>query len=115
MIDHSSTAAYQKHEFTTNICKISNYELYYQSIEFFVQEKPLEVRDLIDQIGKGGANDKLDFARVIRILQGKDCLSLIKDLLKTMQASSANKPAINEALNKIYFEDNDFDALYNSI
>ena len=71
--------------------------------------------DLISQIAKGGANDKLDFARVIRILQSKDCLSLIKDLLKTMQTSSANKPAICEALNKIYLADNDFDAIYNSI
>ena len=56
---------------------------------------------------------KVDLSKVVSMMKASGYLGLIEEWLKSVQ--SQNNQAVNDALNSIYLENEDFDALRNSI
>ena len=107
MIDHSPVAF--KHDiFVANIQKVSNHDLLYKSITFYLEEEPAHLNDLLKCITL-----KVDLSKVVSMMKASGYLGLIEEWLKSVQ--SQNNQAVNDALNSIYLENEDFDALRNSI
>ena len=107
MIDHSPSA--WKHDvFCQSIVKISNHDLYYKSIIFYLEEEPAHLNDLLNLI-----IGKIDLSKCVTVLKKTDYIALIEPFLKGAQ--SQNIAAVNEALNDIYLNKKDFSALRSSI
>jgi len=107
MIDHSPVAF--KHDiFVANIQKVSNHDLLYKSITFYLEEEPKHLNDLLKCITL-----KVDLSKVVSMMKASGYLGLIEEWLKSVQ--SQNNQAVNDALNSLYLENEDFDALRNSI
>ncbi|KAL9644530.1 hypothetical protein ABK040_009394 [Willaertia magna] len=110
MMEHSADA-WDHGVFTETIIKVVNMELYYRSINFYLQEQPKLVEDLLSVL-----IPKLDHERVahdIRYQNNGEDLPLIKKYLETVQDHDLAK--VNEALNSLYIEEEDYDTLRRSI
>jgi clathrin heavy chain len=87
---------------------VANTELLYRAIVFYVDNYPSLVVDLMLELCP-----KLDHSRVVNIMRSKKHLPLIVKYLKHVQLD--NLPAVNEALNEHYLEEEDAAALRDSI
>jgi len=107
MIDHSPTAF--KHDiFVANIQKVSNHDLLYKAIQFYLEEEPARLNDLLKCITL-----KVDLSKVVQQIKNSGYLGIITEWLQSVQ--SQNNQAVNDALNFLYLEVEDFEALRNSI
>ncbi|KAG2382938.1 hypothetical protein C9374_004905 [Naegleria lovaniensis] len=110
MMEHSPEA-WDHSVFTETIVKIVNMELYYRAINFYLQEQPKYLEDLMVVL-----TPKLDHERVARDIRyqnnGED-LPLIKKYLESVQ--DHDLPQVNEALNSLYIEEEDYIALRRSL
>ena len=107
MMEHSPSC-FAHDNFVANLTKVTNSDLFYKAILFYIEEEPLKLNDLLKQLTL-----KLDFSRVVQIVQRTGYLPLIIDWLKSVQ--NQNNQSVNDALNQIYLEIHDYDALRNSI
>lgn len=107
MIEHPSRA-FEHTIFTDLIVKVVNMELYYRSIQFYLEEYPNNVINLLSVL-----TPKLDHERVAREVRTTGHLPLIKKYLERVQ--DANLLQVNEALNSLYVEEEDFESLRTSI
>lgn len=108
MIEHSPDA-FQADRFMDIIQKVRNQELYYRAITFYLEEEPMQLNKLLSVL-----MSKLDHPRVVHQLRrGENNLPLVLDYLKAVQKE--NLSAVNEALNELYVEEEDFEALRASI
>lgn len=107
MIEHSADA-WDHTIFTDTITKVVNMELYYKAINFYLEEQPKYIHDLLTVL-----TQKLDNERVARDVKQAGYLPLIKEYLEAIQDS--NLLHVNEALNTLYIDEEDFAALKNSI
>ena len=107
MIDHSPTA-FRHDVFCQSIVKVSNHDLFYRAIIFYLEEEPMSLNDLLNLIVA-----KIDLAKCVSVMKKTGYISLIEPFLKGAQ--SQNIAAVNEALNEIYLEKQDYSALRNSI
>lgn len=96
MIEHSPTA-WRQDVFAQNIMKVSNYDLYYRSMIFYLEEQPMLLNDLLKLIG-----NKIDLAKCVQHMKRTGYIALIEPFLKSVQ--NQNVAAVNEALNMIYLE-----------
>lgn len=107
MIEHSPTAF--KHDiFSRNVIKVTNHDLYYRAMIFYLEEEPMLLNDLLKLI-----SDKIDATKCVTVMKRTGYIALIEPFLKSVQ--SQNIAAVNEALNEIYLEKQDYSSLRNSI
>lgn len=88
--------------------QVSSAEVYYKGVSFYIAEHPDLINDLLRVL-----EARIDHSRVVDILRRADHLPLIKDYLTSVQKN--NLLAVNEAMNELLVEEEDFDALRSSI
>lgn len=107
MINHP-TEAWREAHFKEMITKVANIELYYKAIQFYLDYKPMLLNDLLLVLAP-----RMDHTRSVNFFTKVDHLPLVKPYLRSVQ--SLNNKAINEALNGLLIEEEDFQGLRTSI
>lgn len=107
MMAHSPVA-WEHVTFKDVAVKVSNSDMHYRAIVFYLEEHPELLADLLKVL-----EARLDHARVIHIFRSRDHLPLIKDYLLSVQKT--NILEVNEAVNTLLVEEEDFDGLRSSI
>jgi clathrin heavy chain len=100
--------AWEHHSFKDIIVKVANLEIYYRALNFYLQEQPLLLTDLLQVL-----TARIDVNRVVRIFQTSDNIPLIKPFLINVQ--SQNKRAVNDAINDLLIEEEDYKTLRDSV
>merc|ERR1719188_1294325 len=96
MMAHSASA-YTHDKFLMIMQKVSNMELYYRAISFYLEENPMQLNAMLSAI-----SSKVDHARVVQQVRKVGHLALILPFLKSAQQH--NSTAVNEAINELYVE-----------
>eukprot|EP00659_Diplonema_papillatum_P009674 gene9674-15021_t len=113
MVDHS-VLAWDHEVFKDTIAKVSSQELCYNGVNFYLEEHPDLVNDLLLTIIK-----RVDPDRIVVEVQGKcrtsnfDFISVVRPYLESVQ--EGNHAKVNEALNKLYIEEEDYESLKQSL
>ncbi|KZV23799.1 clathrin heavy chain 1-like [Dorcoceras hygrometricum] len=103
-----SPEAWEHMQFKDIIVKVANVELYYKAVHFYLQEHPDLINDVLNVLAL-----RVDHTRVVDIMRKAGHLRLIKPYMVAVQSN--NVSAVNEALNDIYVEEEDYDRLRESI
>lgn len=91
MIEHSPTAF--THDIMVSLLqKITNTDLYYKAILFYLEEQPETLNDLLRSI-----QSKIDFSKFVKIMKKTGYIELTTPFLKQIQ--NVNNKEVNEALN----------------
>lgn len=106
MIDHS--VAFQHDLFLDCVQKVRNPEVQYKAITFYIQMHPLHLVRLLQVL-----TPHLDHARTVHLLRKQDALALALEYMKSVQKE--NLSVVNEAINEILIQEEDYDALRTSI
>lgn len=107
MITHSPEA-WEHVQFKDVMVKVSSVEVYYRGVSFYLEEHPDLLNDLLKVL-----EARIDHGRVVELLRKADNLPLIKEYLLSVQKN--NLSPINEAINDLYIEEEDYDSLRSSI
>jgi clathrin heavy chain len=107
MMNHSPEA-WEHVQFKDVAVKVSNAEIFYKAISFYLEEHPLMLCDLLAVL-----SSRIDHTRVVDVMRKREHLPLVKPYLLSVQQS--NLVAVNEAVNDLLIEEHDFDGLRNSI
>ncbi|KAH8287526.1 hypothetical protein KR054_009536 [Drosophila jambulina] len=107
MMSHP-TEAWREGHFKDIITKVANIELYYKAIEFYLDYKPLLLNDMLLVLAP-----RMDHTRAVGYFSKTGYLPLVKPYLRSVQ--SLNNKAINEALNGLLIDEEDYQGLRNSI
>ncbi|XP_076364497.1 LOW QUALITY PROTEIN: clathrin heavy chain 1-like [Tachypleus tridentatus] len=107
MINHPSEAWREGH-FKEMITKVANIELYYKAIQFYLDYKPMLLNDLLLVLSA-----RMDHTRAVSFFTKVNHLPLVKSYLRSVQ--NLNNKAINEALNGLLIDEEDFQGLRTSI
>eukprot|EP00798_Chlamydomonas_sp_ICE-L_P023296 gene23296-30532_t len=107
MMAHSPVA-WEHVQFKDVSVRVSNNDVHYRSLQFYLDEHPALLVDLLNVL-----QSRLDHARVVDMFRKQSHLPLIKDYLVAVQKS--NVPEVNEALNSLLVEEEDYVALKHSI
>ncbi|KAJ8443923.1 hypothetical protein Cgig2_032747 [Carnegiea gigantea] len=103
-----SPEAWDHMQFKDVVAKVANVELYYKAVHFYLQEHPDLINDMLNVLAL-----RLDHTRVVDIMRKAGSLPLVKPYMIAVQSN--NVSALNEALNEIYVEEEDYDRLRESI
>jgi clathrin heavy chain len=95
------TEAWREGHFKDIITKVANIELYYKAIQFYLDYKPLLLNDLLLVLAP-----RMDHTRAVAFFAKTGHLQLVKSYLRSVQ--NLNNKAINEALNSLLIEEEDF-------
>lgn len=95
-------------QFKEIVVKVANLEIYYRAIKFYVEQHPSLLTDLLAAL-----TARIDVNRVVKIFQKNDDLPLIKPFLLNVQ--SQNKRIVNEAVNDLLIEEEDYKTLRDSV
>lgn len=107
MIQHP-TESWRENHFKDVITKVANIELYYKAIQFYLDFKPLLLNDLLQVL-----SPRLDHTRTVNYFIKIKHLPLVKLYLRSVQNN--NNKSINDALNNLLIEEEDYQALRTSI
>jgi clathrin heavy chain len=107
MMAHSPTA-FAHDQFQMIMQKVSNTELYYRALQFYMDEQPLQLNSLLNTVAQ-----KVDHARVVQQVRKNGHLALILPYLKSVQQHNIN--AVNDAINELYVEAEQYEELRQSI
>lgn len=107
MIEHS-VDAWEHALFKEIITKVASADLLYRGIQFYIEEHPLMVNDLLSVM-----IPRVDHPKVISNVRKLGHLPLIKPYLLSVQ--SENLSAVNNAINELFIEEEDFENLRKSI
>jgi len=107
MIEHP-IEAWDHQQFKDVIAKVPNVDIYYKAVRFYLRDHPLMVTDLLKAL-----TGKVDHTKVVEIARKEGNLSLIRNYLTAVQ--SENVGAVNEALNELFIEEEDYHSLRTSI
>jgi len=107
MINHSSDA-WEHPLFKDVIPKVNSTEICYKAVQFYLSEHPLLTNDLMVPLAT-----RVDHSRVVSIVRKNNLLPVVKDYLVAVQ--DRNITHVNEALNELLVEEEDFEALRTSI
>ncbi|VVC88781.1 unnamed protein product [Leptidea sinapis] len=107
MMQHPSEAWREGH-FKDIITKVANMELYYKAIQFYLDFKPLLLNDLLLVLAP-----RMDHTRAVSFFTKAGHLQLVKAYLRSVQ--SLNNKAVNEALNSLLIDEEDYQGLRTSI
>ncbi|ODN04923.1 Clathrin heavy chain [Orchesella cincta] len=102
------TEAWRESHFKDIITKVANIELYYKAIQFYLDYKPMLLNDLLLVLAP-----RMDHTRAVNFFTKVNHLKLVKPYLRAVQ--SLNNKAINEALNSLLIEEEDYQGLRTSI
>jgi clathrin heavy chain len=100
--------AWDHSQFKEVVVKVSNIEIYYKALRFYLDEHPLLINDLLVVL-----TARIDHTRVVQMFQKTDNVPLIKQYLVAVQ--NVNNTAINNAYNDLLIEEQDFKTLRDSI
>lgn len=95
-------------QFKEIVVKVANLEIYYRAIKFYVEQHPSLLTDLLAAL-----TSRVDVNRVVKMFQKNDSLPLIKPFLLNVQ--SQNKRTVNEAVNDLLIEEEDYKTLRDSV
>ncbi|KAG8038473.1 hypothetical protein G9C98_006169 [Cotesia typhae] len=107
MMQHP-TEAWREGHFKDVITKVANVELYYKAIQFYLDYKPLLLNDILLVL-----SPRMDHTRAVGHFTRTGHLQLVKPYLRSVQA--LNNKAINEALNGLLIDEEDYQGLRTSI
>ncbi|KAK6192853.1 hypothetical protein SNE40_004252 [Patella caerulea] len=107
MMNHP-TEAWKESQFKDIITKVANIELYYKAIQFYLDFKPILLNDLLLVL-----TPRLDHTRSVNFFTKANQVPLVKPYLRSVQKN--NNKAINEALNNLFIEEEDYQGLRASI
>ena len=107
IMEHSADA-WDHGPFKDIILKVSNLEIYYRALRFYLEEQPLLINDLLVVL-----TPKIDHTRVVSMFSKTNNLPLIKPYLISVQ--QANNKAVNMAYNELLVEEEDYKSLRDSI
>mmetsp|Transcript_25743 Transcript_25743/g.76674 ORF Transcript_25743/g.76674 Transcript_25743/m.76674 type:complete len:1721 (-) Transcript_25743:262-5424(-) len=107
MMAHS-TSAFSHDQFMMVMQKVSNMELYYKAITFYLEECPMNLVTMLNAIAS-----KVDHARVVSQVKKAGHLALILPYLKNVQQH--NIANVNDAINDLFVEGEQFDEMRESI
>lgn len=107
MMNHPGEAWREGH-FKDIITKVANMELYYKAIQFYLDYKPLLLNDVLLVLAP-----RMDHTRAVTFFTKAGHLQLVKAYLRSVQ--SLNNKAINEALNGLLIQEEDYQGLRTSI
>uniref|UniRef100_A0A5F9CWS3 Clathrin heavy chain n=1 Tax=Oryctolagus cuniculus TaxID=9986 RepID=A0A5F9CWS3_RABIT len=107
MISHP-TEAWKEGQFKDVIAKVANVELYYKALQFYLDYKPLLINDLLVVL-----SPRLDHTRTVGFFAKVGQLPLVKPYLRSVQ--SHNNKSVNEALNQLLTDEEDYQGLRASI
>ena len=82
MIDHSPIA-YNHETFLQLIVKVSNTELYYKSISFYLEEQPLQINELLKTLA-----NKIDLVKCTSLIRKLGIVQLCENFLKIVQQTN---------------------------
>ncbi|KAJ1524146.1 hypothetical protein ONE63_010675 [Megalurothrips usitatus] len=102
------TEAWREGHFKDIITKVANIELYYKAIQFYMDYKPILLNDMLLVLAP-----RMDHTRAVNFFTKTKHLQLVKPYLRSVQ--SLNNKAINEALNNLLIEEEDYQGLRTSI
>uniref|UniRef100_A0A5F8H8F9 Clathrin heavy chain n=1 Tax=Monodelphis domestica TaxID=13616 RepID=A0A5F8H8F9_MONDO len=102
------TEAWKEGQFKDIITKVANVELYYKALRFYLDYKPLLINDLLLVL-----SPRLDHTRTVRFFSKVNQLPLVKPYLRSVQ--NHNNKGVNEALNNLLTEEEDYQGLRASI
>ena len=102
------TVAWKENLFKDVVTKVANIELYYKALQFYLDNKPLLINDLLVVL-----TPRMDHTRAVNFFIKAKHLSLVKPYLRSVQ--NHNNKAINEALNNLLIEEEDYNGLRASI
>ncbi|WZZ62842.1 hypothetical protein YC2023_062949 [Brassica napus] len=103
-----SPEAWEHVQFKDIVGKVANVEVYYKAVHFYLLEHPDMINDLLNVLAL-----RLDHTRVVDIMRKAGQLRLVKPYMVAVQSN--NVSAVNEALNEIYVEEEDYERLRESI
>uniref|UniRef100_A0A8C2Z9F8 Clathrin heavy chain n=1 Tax=Cyclopterus lumpus TaxID=8103 RepID=A0A8C2Z9F8_CYCLU len=107
MMSHA-TDAWKEGPFKDIIAKVANLELYYKSLFFYLEYKPLLLNDLLTIL-----SPRLDHSRAVAFFSKVNQLKVVKPYLRSVQ--NHNNKSVNEALNNLLTEEEDYQGLRASI
>ena len=107
MIDKSA-GDFDHSYFKEIVVKVSNLEIYYKAINFYVKEHPSLLIDLMTVLAS-----KIDIPRTIRIFSKSDNLPLIKPFL--VNVLPKNNSVVNQAYHDLMIEEEDYKALQDAV
>ncbi|CAH4033849.1 clathrin heavy chain [Pieris brassicae] len=107
MMQHP-TEAWREGHFKDIITKVANMELYYKAIQFYLDYKPLLLNDLLLVLAP-----RMDHTRAVSFFTKAGHLQLVKAYLRSVQ--NLNNKAVNEALNSLLIDEEDYQGLRTSI
>jgi len=90
------------------IKKVTNVDVHYKAVRFYLDQHPRLIVSLLT-----AQSDRVDSGRIVQIAKDLDCLALIKKYLQHTQEE--NNTPVNEALNDLYIEEEDFESLRDSV
>lgn len=100
--------AWEHHSFKDIIVKVANLEIYYRALNFYLQEQPSLLTDLLQALAP-----RIDVNRVVKMFEKSDNIPLIKPFLLNVQ--SQNKKSVNNAINDLLIEEEDYKTLRDSV
>jgi len=100
--------AWEHHSFKDIIVKVANLEIYYRALNFYLQEQPSLLTDLLQAL-----TPRIDVNRVVKMFEKSDNIPLIKPFLLNVQ--SQNKKTVNSAINDLLIEEEDYQTLRDSV
>jgi clathrin heavy chain len=100
--------AWEHQAFKDTITKATNVEIYYRALSFYLEEQPTLLTDLLQAL-----TPRIDVNRVVRMFVKSDNIPLIKPFLLNVQ--SQNKREVNNALNDLLIEEEDYKTLRDSV
>jgi len=106
MIQYSAECWDNKH--FKELLQNSNSECVYRAVDFYIEEHPMLLNELLTDM-----SNKLEPTRVVRKLRSAQHLPLIKSYLLSVQSQNVN--VINEAVNEILLEEDDYKGLRASV
>lgn len=107
MMEHSADA-FDHTLFKEIVVKVSNLEIYYKAISFYMSEQPSLVTDLLSVL-----TARIDISRVVRMFVQSDNVPLIRSFLVAVQPQ--NNFVVNNAYNEILIEEEDYKSLRVSV
>jgi clathrin heavy chain len=106
MIQHHE--AWEHPLFKETIVKVTNHDICYKAIQFYLEEHPMQVNDLMTIV-----TGMVDHSRVVFLAKKMNHIPLMKPYLQAVQDKDI--PAVNDALHELYIDEEDFEALRASI
>jgi clathrin heavy chain len=107
MMERASDA-WEHQSFKDTVTKVTNLEIYYRALSFYLEEQPTLLTDLLQAL-----TARIDVNRVVRMFLKSDNIPLIKPFLLSVQGQ--NKREVNNALNDLLIEEEDYKTLRDSV